>query len=120
EGCEIAINLDGGGSVQTMWSGEVIHPSSDSSGERAAMTYIGISSPPANEYDSGDVALPVASGISSVVPGTPPLVVRQRGSEISLKFAAGGSFPVDSWVQVTSSPVPDRYLGENPSYMRGV
>ena len=119
EGCVIAVVLDGGGTTQTMWRGDVVHPSSDAAGQRTAMSYIAIAAPAANDYDSGPIPLPVKPGVTGLG-GNHPLQVRQRGASVQMEFAAAMTIGTDVWVEVSDGAVPARYLAVNEASNRGM
>lgn len=122
EGCVVAINLDGGGSTQGVWRGDAVHPSTDDAGSRALLTFIAINAVPVNEYDSGVIPIPSPSNVSASSQ-LPAVSLRQRGAQVDLRFAASpasGTWPSDSWVAVTSEPIPERYRAETAAFGRGM
>ncbi len=118
EGCVIAIILDGGGTTQAMWRGDLIHPSTDAAGQRTAMSFLAVAAPTANDYDSGPVPIPVVAGVTGVA-GNLPLCVRQRGALIQLELAASVAMPPDTWVPISSGGLAARYLATSESANRG-
>ena len=118
EGCEIAMNLDGGGSTQAWWGGSYYaHHSSDTS-ERGTIGYLSVNVDEINEFDTGNVVVPVESGVTRIDPEIPEIVVRQVGAAVYMQYAATVALPANTSVTVTSN-FPVRFSPDTSGYMRG-
>lgn len=121
EGLRWAVNLDGGGTVQGVWGGSLVHPSSDPSGERITSTFISFNAPPSNPYDSGLVELPPATGVSRGDSSIPALSVRRTGDDVEVYCNALVNTPPaeGAWGVLQSGPIPPRYRTGSTFLLRG-
>lgn len=121
EGAQVAIVEDGGGSSQIIWQGDRVFPSSDTTGQRATFGFLVIDAPETNVYDSGQIQVATQSIITSnALPGPYPLYLRQRGPNVELTANASANIANDTWVPVTTKPLPTRYQALNDIEGRGI
>lgn len=113
EGCHNAIMLDGGGSAQTVVSGDWAHPSSDALLTRPVAGFLSLRTRMANQHDTGWIPLTLnanwtqASDASAVSPRTPS--IRRRGSKVSVRgrvIPPNGTWVAGSWANPANVP-PD-------------
>lgn len=129
EGMYVAYLLDGGGSTQCWWGDCYAVPSSDtgdpfaSLGDNGRKTggFICIDVPEVPQYDSGQIDLTLAAGLTANAPGYPGIWVRQHGPLISVGIDATASPALaDDIDKVLSvNDVPARYFGQSAAAMRG-
>lgn len=126
-GAEIAFLCDAGGSVQSWWNNAYAMPSSDRDGvwptERAIPTFITIEAADIQEiYDSGNINVPLSSGVTPLTQSTPGFYLRQIGPSIHATIRVSGNFPDGATTQITSGNFPMRYFASSDSvgsFIRG-
>lgn len=119
EGCVVAINLDGGGTTQAIWQGQMVHSSADPLFYRTLLQGIAVLDPPGNVFDSGDVPFAPRTGITPYNSGRPVLSLRRVGNRVTATVNATGTFAVNSWVYLNELPIPEHFWPATIQEARG-
>ena len=121
EGCKIAVVLSGGDSSQAMWKGYNVLPSTHESGVERLHSMVVITAPEANDYDSGEISIPLtASVLEPMLPGKPSAFMRQVNDRVFLTLNAKVWLAPDTWVQLQNSPFDRVYESVGRVGMAGV
>lgn len=117
-----AILLDGGGSAQATWMGDLVHPSTDTAGERAVHSFIALECPLVNNYTSGEYSITANSNVMSGLYGKNPITVRQDGPLVTLSIQAKVNSVGNSWKNITDSMLVPRRMwpGDAWELMKGM
>ena len=118
EGLQVAMNLDGGGSSQAWWKTAYSHPSGQSSRqERPRRTWLVPRVSRIQDFDTGAIPIPLASGVSADA-DEPGIYVRQINAWVYVGISVSGTFPQGTATPITED-FPWRFRPERGSYMRG-
>lgn len=98
EGCHNAIGLDGGGSVQSVISGNLVHPSSDVSGTRDMPDFIVVSAPTGQNATTGRRPLSVNAGL------TGEATYEVKNGMVNIRGALSGPVPAGAADFVSGIP----------------
>lgn len=103
ENCRIAVVLSGGESSQAMWKGYNVRPSIHESGVKRVHSMVVITATEANDYDTGDITVPLGFGVFSTVIGRPSAFMRQVNANVVLTLNANVSLAANTLVQLQSA-----------------
>ena len=98
ENCKIAVVLSGDESSQTMWKGYMVRPSTHVRGVLPVHSMVVITAPEANDYDSGEITIPVGSSVlGPKFQWKPSMFLRQVNDRVFLTLNANVSLAPDTW-----------------------
>ena len=103
EGCKIAVVLTGDESSQTTWKGYNVRPSTNVRGVLPVHSMVVITAPEANDYDSGEITIPVGSSVlGAKFQWKPSMFLRQVNDRVFLTVNASVSLAPDTWYVLQS------------------